>query len=145
MIDGEIAGAVQPCGLAGADIDGGFGMLDDGWPGDAKSHRHFQPLKHRGFGPRIAVGSKMRRRPGFGAAIALGLWIDGLRGASDRDHAERRQFDAGNTKAGALAIHRLVGIGLEQLDQPPCGLRRYRTVRYRHHQVVRLAAIPHVD
>src|SRR5271154_5257713 len=39
-IDGKIAGAVQACGLAGADVNGGLGMLDAGGPGNAKSNRH---------------------------------------------------------------------------------------------------------
>src|SRR5271156_4694113 len=51
-IDGKIAGIVEPCGLAGSDIDGGFRMLDDGGTGHAKPCRHIQPLEDRGLCPR---------------------------------------------------------------------------------------------
>ena len=86
----------------------------------------------------------MRRVPGFGAATALGLRIEGFGVRPDRHHAERGQLDAGEAKAGALAVDRLVGF-LEQLDEFPRRLGRDRTIRHRHHQIVGLAAVAHVD
>src|SRR5580658_8674586 len=51
QIDGKVAGIVKPRSLAGPDIDGGFGMLDDRGAGHAESRRHVQPLEDRGVGP----------------------------------------------------------------------------------------------
>ena len=134
----------RPSALARPDIDRGFWMLDHGRSGHAEAGRHVRPLEDRGLGPgqrcRLEDPPPLRFGRAGGARFAGGR----LARAAHGNDPEGREFDAGKAEAGTLAVNRFIGF-LEQLDQFARYGRGHRAVGHRHHQVMCLPPVAHVD
>src|ERR1700689_1157715 len=143
-VDRQITGGVEPRGLAGPDIDRGLRVFDDGRAENAETRRHGRPL--------INVGLRPFQRCRFEDAAVRRLWglqcarlVDRrLLGAADGDDPESGEFYPGNTKAGALAVNRLVGL-LKRLDQRAGCRAGHFAFRNRDNEVVRLPPVANLN
>ena len=127
------------------DIDRGFRMLDHRRARRYEIRPAFRAIGRRR--PRSRPASSARRCgavPASARRVALGLRIDGLRVRPTATTRKVVSSMPAKRKPGALAVDGFVGF-LEQFDQCPRRRGCQRTVRHRHHEIVRLPAVAHVD